>query len=80
MLARLKKPDDPSAWRAPERKANGAKPQGVAPAVFYRIREHGVRLRVDPRLTAEQMDAKLRPACAVAGMLEIAGAETGEVA
>lgn len=31
-------------------------------------------------LTAEQMDAKLRLACAVAGMLEIADAETGEVA
>jgi hypothetical protein len=31
-------------------------------------------------LTAEQMDAKLRLACAAAGMLEIADAETGEVA
>jgi hypothetical protein len=50
MLARLKKPHDPSARRTEERKANGAKPQGVAPAVFYRIREHGVRLGVDPRL------------------------------
>lgn len=51
MLARLKKPHDPSARRKEERKANGAKPQGVAPAVFYRIREHGVRLGVDPRLS-----------------------------
>ncbi|MCA1457027.1 hypothetical protein I6F35_28050 [Bradyrhizobium sp. BRP22] len=31
-------------------------------------------------VTAEQMDAKLRLACAAAGMLEIADAETGEVA
>ncbi|MFK4486697.1 hypothetical protein ABIA45_001775 [Bradyrhizobium sp. USDA 336] len=50
-MASTRKPYDPSARRVAERKANGAKPHGVAPTAFFRIKEYGPRLGVDPRLT-----------------------------
>lgn len=47
-----KKPYDPSSARPPsDRRASGHSKPGVAPTTFFRIREHGVRLGLDPRLS-----------------------------
>ncbi|MCA1458073.1 hypothetical protein I6F35_33610 [Bradyrhizobium sp. BRP22] len=50
MLALSKKPYDPSARPPSDRKPSGDKKAGIAPTVFYRLREHGARLGADPRL------------------------------
>lgn len=51
MLATKKKPTLAGGTRPPsDRKPSGDRKNGVAPATFYRIREHGVRLGLDPRL------------------------------
>ena len=51
MLAiNTRKPSAPGGRPPSDRYPSGDKRPGIAPAVFYRIREHGVRLGVDPRL------------------------------
>lgn len=46
MLAKVEGTRPPS-----DRYANRHRKEGVAPTTFFRIREHGIRLAVDPRLT-----------------------------
>jgi hypothetical protein len=45
-----KKPKVAGGRQAPDRYPSGDKKPGIAPTVFFRIREHGVRLGLDPRL------------------------------